>query len=303
MHSPELRPRTVGEILDAAFKLYTANIRKLLLIATVVFIPIAVIQLIVTAGSGLGQIDILTGDFLADPSAGLPSGLFAFLAGSVALGLIGVIGSLFVQGASIKLFAGAYHGVDESWQSSIRFGIDNSLRILGTALISSIVAGVALFPFVAPGVWLWTSWYVAIPALLIEGAGVTRALSRSFALVRQRFWPVLGTGLLAWLISQVVVQLIGVVVTLFGLVPRITDAASTGGLGSGLLGLSTLASAVGSIVTVPFLAAVAVSLYFDLRVRFEGFDLEMLGRSAVESGEVPEGFEPEPGPDDPFGLD
>ncbi len=298
MQSMELRPRTVGEILDVAFKLYTTNIRKLLIIAAVVFIPIGIIQLFVTTGSGIGQIDLFDPEALA--AGRIPDGMGAFLGGSLALSLISLIGTLFVQGAAIKLFAGAYQGVDQSWQESVRFGIDKSLVILGTALMSAIGSGIGLLFCIVPGVWLWTSWYVAIPALLVEGTRPVKALGRSLQLVKQRFWPVLGVGLLAWIISQVVVQLIGLVVGLIAVVPAAMEAAETGVLNGGVFSASVLAGSVASIVTVPFLAAVAVAVYFDLRVRFEGFDLEMLSRQS-DNLDIPR--DPEPRPDDPFGLD
>jgi hypothetical protein len=300
MQSMELRPRTVGEILDVAFKLYTSHVRKLLIIAAVVFIPIGIIQLFITSGTTLDPINLLDPDALAGGE--LPAGFASFLGGTLALSLISLIGTLFVQGASIKLFAGAYQGIEQSWQESVRFGIDKSLLILGTAIMAALGSGIGLVFCIVPGVWLWTSWYVAIPSLLVEGTGPVKALGRSFQLVKQRFWPVLGVGLLAWLISQVVVQLVGLVVGLVTIAPAALDAAETGILDGNVFGTSVLATSVASIVTVPFLAAVAVAVYFDLRVRFEGFDLEMLSRQS-ENLEIPRGFEPEPGPDDPFGLD
>lgn len=300
MQSMELRPRTVGEILDVAFKLYTSHVRKLLIIAAVVFIPIGIIQLIVTSGSGMGQIDLLDPDALAEGR--LPAGFAGFIGGSLALSLISFIGTLFVQGAAIKLFAGAFQGIEQTWQESVRFGIDKSLLILGTALLSALGSGLGLVFCIVPGVWLWTSWYVAVPTLLVEGTRPVAALKRSFQLVKQRFWPILGVGLLAWLISQVVVQLLGLVVGLVAVVPSAMEAAETGTIDGGVFGVSVLAGSVASIVTVPFLAAVAVAAYFDLRVRFEGFDLEMLGRQS-DNLDIPPAPGPERGPDDPFGLD
>jgi hypothetical protein len=51
---------------------------------------------------------------------------------------------------------------------------------------------------------------------------------------------------------------------------------------------------------LPFLAAYLTVLYFDLRVRQEGYDLEIL---AAELGTLPAAPEEAPAdPDDPFGL-
>jgi hypothetical protein len=61
-----------------------------------------------------------------------------------------------------------------------------------------------------------------------------------------------------------------------------------------------VSSALVSIFQTPFLAAVGLAVYFDLRVRLEGFDLELLSRELEESTGTDR--TPDPG-SDPFGLD
>ena len=63
--------------------------------------------------------------------------------------------------------------------------------------------------------------------------------------------------------------------------------------------LSVIAGTGSSMITTPFLAAVIVVLYFDLRVRKEGFDLFLLAqRMGVDPpvGAAPVSFIPEPAP-------
>jgi hypothetical protein len=53
-------------------------------------------------------------------------------------------------------------------------------------------------------------------------------------------------------------------------------------------------------ITLPFTAAVVVAIYYDLRVRKEGYDLERL---IADLGEAPAGQgPPSADPTDPFGL-
>jgi hypothetical protein len=59
---------------------------------------------------------------------------------------------------------------------------------------------------------------------------------------------------------------------------------------------AALANSVASAVTTPFVAAVIVLVYFDLRVRNEGLDLDELGRALAAGG----GFGS--GPSDPGPL-
>ena len=44
------------------------------------------------------------------------------------------------------------------------------------------------------------------------------------------------------------------------------------------IALTSLVSIISSVITTPFMAAVLVLIYFDLRVRKEGFDLELLSQ-------------------------
>jgi hypothetical protein len=64
-----------------------------------------------------------------------------------------------------------------------------------------------------------------------------------------------------------------------------------------LFGIGTLSSTAGALVTTPFSAAYHTVLYFDLRVRKEAFDLQLLAQSL--GVEPPEGWEPPYQPEAP----
>jgi hypothetical protein len=131
MHSMELRPRTVGEILDVAFKLYTSNIRKLLIISAVVFIPIGIIQLFVTSGSGIDTIDLFDPDAMAGGE--LPSGIHRFHRRDPRpLADLADRNAVRPGGVDQALRRGV-PGNRPDMAGVGRFGIDKSLLILGTA--------------------------------------------------------------------------------------------------------------------------------------------------------------------------
>ena len=50
-------------------------------------------------------------------------------------------------------------------------------------------------------IWLAVLWSLSSTVLLLEGGGITRALSRSRELVRGSWWRVFGILVLIWLIS------------------------------------------------------------------------------------------------------
>jgi hypothetical protein len=110
--------------------------------------------------------------------------------------------------------------------------------------------------------------------------------------VKGRFWPVFGAVLLSVLVYGTISYLLSLVGSLF------TFFEDAGDLGVSIAA-SVISSTVSSIVVQPFIAAVAIVLYFDLRVRAEGYDLQVMAAELSEDGPP---RSPPPGSDDPFGL-
>ena len=99
--------------------------------------------------------------------------------------------------------------------------------------------------------------------LIVEKTSPTEALTRSFSLVRGRWWPTFGTLLTTWLIVAV----------LSGVASRILQAFLPQG-DSVIAGMAV--SIAIAVVTTPFVVSVLAVLYFDLRTRREPFDLAQL---------------------------
>jgi hypothetical protein len=111
--------------------------------------------------------------------------------------------------------------------------------------------------------WLAVSWSPAIPVLVVEGTTATGALTRSFNLVRGRWWPTFGTILTAWLIVVVLSSIASRILGAF--VPAGDNAAAGLIISTGI-----------AVATTPFIVAVLAVLYFDLRARRGQFDLRRL---------------------------
>jgi hypothetical protein len=97
--------------------------------------------------------------------------------------------------------------------------------------------------------------------------------------VRGRWWPTAGVLIVAALITSMVggaiqALLIGVFLTGSSLVVTVL--------------MISLAAAVSAILTRPFSAAVRTVLYYDLRVRHEGYDIELLAEQlGIEPAALP----------------
>ena len=131
-------------------------------------------------------------------------------------------------------------------------------------LVLGLVA--AFIALIVPGIWLTVAWSVAIPVMLVEDVGGTKALGRSFALVKDRWWATFGRlrgGLHPGL---------GRHARVIGGDHRAGGRASSTTRRSARWCSSTLANFLVSLLTTPFVAALTTLVYFDLRVRKERFD-------------------------------
>ncbi|HYX80517.1 MAG TPA: hypothetical protein VE976_07905 [Actinomycetota bacterium] len=259
------RPRTVGEILQAAFQLYARHWQNLIALVAFVVIPLSLLQSLISQQLILNG---FTSEQLANGQVEVTTPLFASLAASAVVAILSTIIWTVVLGAVTLAAAGTYLGRDLDIAASYRFGFSRFWSIVWVAILMglAIVAGFILF--VIPGFFILTRLAVSVPALIVEDRRGTGALSRSWNLVRGHGWNVFGAIFVALLIST--------------LVSGILTSPFSGWLSAGI------ASAIASVITTPFTALVGIVVYLDLRVRKEGLDAATLERDlASASGPQP----------------
>ena len=148
--------------------------------------------------------------------------------------------------------------------------------IVWISVLVYLLAIPAFLACIAPGVWLIIAWTVAVPAFLTEEIKGRRALGRSFRLVRGFWWRTLAIVVLGAILASIISG---------ALTAALAAAAFTSDSDAAIVVANFLASVVAGAITTPFIAAVTIVLYFDLRVRKEGFDLALLAARLGEGGE------------------
>jgi hypothetical protein len=264
----DLRPLGIGEILDAGIKLFLRHWRPLVLSVVGLILPVQILSALVTASVAPEQFD-LTSD-----ESGVEEGEEAeFLIGQGIIALLSAISILLATAVCFKAVADAYLGVEPDWRRSLRFAVRRLGGLLGVAVLGGLLVALATIALVVPGIWLFVMYSVAVPALLLERIGAWSALRRSFRLVRGRWWPTAGALLVGYLLIGIIGALVtGVIMVVPSLVAE--DNTLVGALGS------VVGGTVGSVLTTPYSAAVVTLLYFDLRVRKEGLDLQLIAEGA-----------------------
>ncbi len=257
---PELRPLSVGEIIDVAVKIWRRHFGTLARIVLVVVTPIEVLSVLVLSS--------VTPES-AQPDD--PDEALSFLLGSfTALGLR-FLAYVLSSAAALRAVSVAYLGGQPDWQESLRAAASRFGALVWLFVVSGAGLALALMFFVVPFFWLAVSWSLAFVVLIAEGLRGTPALSRSHRLVKGRWWPTLGTLSLAFLIQIVISALVGIPL---GIITFNSEPGSAAALVS-----TAVANVIASVITTSFFSAVLVLIYYDLRVRKEGFDLAVMAQS------------------------
>ena len=263
-----LRPLGIGEIIDVAIKVYRARFGVLVKSVAVVLAP-------VFALSALIRISFPAGDDLfeetqpgATPEFDIDE-FWPFIAGTLLIVVLAYLASQIATGACFKAISGAYLDEEAGWQDSLRFARSR----LGSLVWLSFLTAVCLIPAflmcVLPGIYLWIAWTVAAPVLLLEDVRGWKAMKRSKQLVKGRFWSTFAVVLLVAILT-------GIVQAIF--VGILAGVVSVSGNEVAVAIADAIGQTASSVLITPLSAAVLTVLYFDLRVRKEGFDLELLSR-------------------------
>ena len=256
-----IAPKTLGEILSAAFNIYKANASKLLLIVAIVVVPLSFISALFSGVvfAGTEREVIGTGLVVTERSFGL------FLAGALVTAVISVIISAVLQAAILRAAAQATIGDPVDPEESYRFGF----KRLGSVILVSLLVGLAvvggLILLVIPGLIFLVFLSVSVPVLIVENRRGTEAMSRSWNLVKGHFWHAVGVIIVAAIITAIVSGIIG-------------------SIGGDAWVVRWIFTAIGTILTAPFSALVSVLLYLDLRARSESLSADTLRAELAAAG-------------------
>ena len=257
----DLRPRGIGEILDAAAALYRARFGQLVRYAAIVVVPVQAFLTIVLLSAQPDNCSVsITGS--AQPRFDTSS---AQLAATAVVLVVGLITHAFIVAVTTRIVANQYVDHAEGGAQLLSTTGRRFLAVIGVSLLVAICQLVGILACFV-GTFVPTAFFaVAIPALLLERKSVGGALSRSIELTKGHFWHVLGVVLTASLIAGLLNAALATGLNIFA-----TNASPTT-----LVLAQGVANALASILTTPFVATATVAMYFDLRIRDEAFDVQM----------------------------
>lgn len=273
----DLRPMDLGEILDRTFRLYRAH-----------FMTFFLIMLAVQAISFLGSLTWQASLAPLQPSAGtalhLPGISFfvALFLSTVVTFLAAQVGIGTLTTAVSSIYLGEPIGIGEAFRR-VRPALG---RLLGTTLLTSLIVVLGMVACIVPGFYFLLSYLLVSQVVVIEGLGPQAAMRRSSELMRKKsdkgfFRNNIMKASVILIIVFVLAAAAGTIVGLpFGIAQILTHDRShpPSMLGPMHLLQGTLTMIVQAGVS-PIGTIAMILFYYDIRIRKEGFDLQMLASS------------------------
>ena len=301
-----LRPLSLSDIFNGAVAYIRANPKATLGLTTVVVVVAQLLALILSVGPlaftgelqpSLSGEEVSPGVVLGSSASSLAGAGATWLSSILLSGMLTVVVGRAVFGTSIT--------ISEAWQrlrprlwALIGFTV---LEVVGAVVLVAVVvliisgvavaaggvaaaiAGVPLVLALIVGlVYLGMMLSFAPSVIVLERLQIVPAISRSFKLVRNDFWRVLGIRLLGGIVAAVIAGAVTVPFSFGGQILLVSGSSTLAALIA--LVLLSIGSAIGQIITAPFSAGVVVLLYTDRRIRAEAFDLVLQTGAAFGPG-------------------
>jgi uncharacterized membrane protein len=246
----ELKPMSFGEVLDGAFKVFRSNLKLFLSIELLLALPSVLIQAWMRSAQA------------AMPNHALPPGYGPAM-------LVLLVFSLLRWGAANAAAVQAVTGEPTSLGKALSRYFSLFWVTTGASLLAGLIGGLWSLLFVIPGVVYYLRRSLYWPVLMVEGGTAVNALNRSKALVKGkngkgRMDRIFGASMLFGVLTWVLIWGLGM------LIPA--------GLSKTLIG--TAVSLLPQMIIGPLFPISLVLIYFDARIRDEGYDLELRAKAA-----------------------
>jgi hypothetical protein len=236
-----LRPRSATELVDAAFQLYKREPLQFIVALGIIYVP----WMIVSALLGLDS-----------PSEATQLGA-AMIA---ALG--GILVYTLASGVTTVLADDVYFGRQPNIGRAYALVGKRLFPLLVTMLASSLAIGLGFVFLILPALYMIARYFAVVQLVLLEGLGANASLRRTAELSKGHKRHILNTlGLVALVNIAIGIGLSMMTTMIPSIIIRLV--------------LQTIVSTL----VYPMFGITATLLYYDVRIRKEGFDIEYLANS------------------------
>ncbi len=257
--TPRFEAMTAGMVLDRAMRLYARNFPLLVGIIALAYIPYYILLGFLT---WVGQ---------ANPDdVGLVA--LALLGFSMLMMVLWLLVLPLSTGATSFAVSEKYLQRPVTIFSAYSLAFKRFWPVLGSQLLVGLAVAAGTIACIVPGIFLWLCWSVVVPVVMLEQQGPFDSMRRSWDLTEGFRLKILGVAAVVVILSYALI---------FGTSMVVTFALTMSGNSNILMTqIATQGVTAGAtLLTAPLFSVVLVLLYYDLRIRKEGFDLVLLNQS------------------------
>jgi hypothetical protein len=258
---PRFEAMTTGALLDRAFRLYTSNFSLMLGITAAAYVPFYLIMVVIESRVGIN---------VQAPSGGLSTLLFQI----VFMILWASIAFPIASGAATYAISERYLGNEVTIGEALGLALSRFWTLSLAQITATIRVMFGFLLLIVPGILWMLSYALIVPAVLIEGQKATPSLRRSRDLVKGQRGKVFCVMFIINLLQGILALGVSMISGM------IFNSDSAGG--------AVLHSAMNNLLSIfltPLGIVATILLYYDMRIRKEGFDLEMLSRAITPNVE------------------
>jgi hypothetical protein len=273
MATADLRPMTLGEVLDRTFTLYREHF---LLFVGIAALP-NLVMLLFRFGALLFMRATAAGAAPKFSSPGMLGGIVAGAFGSAILLMI-LVG--ITQAATISAVSELFLGRETNVRDAYSNAKGHILTVIGIMILTGLATFIGLIFLIIPGIYLACRLAVSVPVSVVESDSPVSSMERSMELTKGYAGQMFLLFLLVVALTYVMAIILQFPVMFF----TITAAMAKHEVSTGVMAYSYIADFVSQAVVGPIGTISAALMYYNLRVRKEGFDIQHLMNSL---GSVP----------------
>lgn len=288
--APALRPLGIGDVVDRVFRLYRDRPLGLFLLGAIPFVVFLIGYFALSVWL-LASMLPLAGTLrsTADPLAILNNKNFVEFIGAaflyvIVLSVFGLAIGSIIAGGVVDAAAAAHLGQPRPMGASLGVGLRAAPRIFVTGLLAflgvlvvqiffsivgafienALVSFLVFLVYIFAVSYLEASWFIAPAVATIERHGPISSLRRSWQLAAGFRWRIVGLGVLLFVLFVVLFIFMFVVLAVIA-----SSSQAAGGIAFFIIFFAMVPA------WLPLFFGTMTVLYYDLRVRKEGFDLQL----------------------------
>jgi len=206
------RELSLGEVISKSFGLYRRDFLKYFLLFLVIDTVAGVTVALAVSGFNFASLP-------SNPTPEQLSSWWSSVSGALALFVLVTILAFVLSALAVavttKMASDVIEGRGASFGSALKFGASKLIFVFGLTLLVGIIVGLGSI-LIIPGIILAIMFSLAVPALVIENAGVVGSLGRSRELVGHRWLKTFATFLVLLVIVVAIEIVVSVVSLAFG---------------------------------------------------------------------------------------